>query len=302
MKYNILINQYAAINSGLDLDLIDLSIFDFIKDFANSNKCIKMQTPEGVYFWISHKLIINEMPLLKINSSRGIMKRVDNLVQADLLAKHPDCENYGKTLYSFGENYELLTFSNVDILKKTDTEQKFEPQNESSTPPRTTVPPPLNDCSTNNTIINNNINDNSIVVEKEFSPTSTLFPGSDFIDPKENKEKKVAQKKETADRVTLFSNSDVYKLVDLDNKDYSEFEKLFPKDFDKFDLVYYFHSVSDWSDQKNMKRTKKGWIATVRTFIRGDVDKQKAKFKPEFQQGKEKINLEGAMEFLTGYD
>lgn len=32
MKYTILINQFAAVNSGLDLDLIDLCIFDFIKD------------------------------------------------------------------------------------------------------------------------------------------------------------------------------------------------------------------------------------------------------------------------------
>ena len=36
--------------------------------------------------------------------------------------------------------------------------------------------------------------------------------------------------------------------------DYSEFESKFATpEFEKVDLVYYFHSVSDWSDQKNMK-------------------------------------------------
>ena len=38
MKYTILINQYAAVKSGLDLDLIDLAIFDFIKDFFNQDR------------------------------------------------------------------------------------------------------------------------------------------------------------------------------------------------------------------------------------------------------------------------
>ena len=45
MKYNISINQFAAVRNGFakDLDLIDLAIFDFIKDFANSSKCVKVQ-------------------------------------------------------------------------------------------------------------------------------------------------------------------------------------------------------------------------------------------------------------------
>ena len=82
MKYTILINQYAAVNSGLDLDLIDLAIFDFIKDFANCASCVKMHTPEGIYFWISHKLILEAMPLLNIKTSQGMIKRIDNLIKA----------------------------------------------------------------------------------------------------------------------------------------------------------------------------------------------------------------------------
>ena len=87
MKYTILINQYAAVNSGLDLDLIDLAIFDFIKDFANCASCVKMHTPEGIYFWISHKLILEAMPLLNIKTSQGMIKRIDNLIKAGILQK-----------------------------------------------------------------------------------------------------------------------------------------------------------------------------------------------------------------------
>ncbi|MFR8207420.1 MAG: hypothetical protein ACLU99_14800 [Alphaproteobacteria bacterium] len=66
--------------------------------------------------------------------------------------------------------------------------------------------------------------------------------------------------------------------------DYSEFESKFATpEFEKVDLVYYFHSVSDWSDQKNMKRTKNGWLATGPQFHTGDVEKKKLHLKPGIQ-------------------
>ena len=110
MKYTILINQYAAVKNGFDLDIIDLAIFDFIKDFANSPNCMKIQTPEGLFFWVSHKLVMNALPLLNIKTSQGLSRRIENLINAGVLKKHPNCDKYSKTLYSFGEKYELLTF------------------------------------------------------------------------------------------------------------------------------------------------------------------------------------------------
>lgn len=100
---------------------------------------------------------------------------------------------------------------------------------------------------------------------------------------------------------TLFRNSDIYKLVKFKEgapADYSAFENLFnTPEFSNVDLVYYFHCVSDWSDQKNMKRTKKGWIATVRNFIRGDVEKNKLHVKNAGNRGNS--NLKNAMEYLN---
>ena len=312
MKYTILINQFAAVNSGLDLDLIDLSIFDFIKDFANSDGCIKMQTPEGIYFWISHKLIIDTMPLLKIKTPQGIIKRIENLINAKLLNKHPNCEIYSKTLYSFGSNYDLLTFNKIEI----DSDKKeLHPLNESLAPPQQKFSPPLNESLGNNIINNNTINNkNSVTPENEFSdtPAQTLFPenenwvdvGLQIFDTKqnENKEKKVAPKKESTERKTLFRNSEVYKMVEFDEKgggDYSKFEACFnTPEFAPVDLVYYFHCVADWSDQKNTKRTKNGWLATVRNFIRGDVERKKLHLKTEHQAPQNRINVAGAMEYL----
>ena len=117
-----------------------------------------------------------------------------------------------------------------------------------------------------------------------------LFPDEE-IKVEEPKEKK-----------TLFRNSAVYKMVKFENGvgvDYSEFESKFATpEFEKVDFVYYFHVVSDWSDQKNMKRTKNGWLATVRNFIRGDVERKKLHLKPEYKAPTQRLNVAGAIEYL----
>lgn len=105
-------------------------------------------------------------------------------------------------------------------------------------------------------------------------------------------------------RTSIFRNSDVYKLVKFapdGNNDYSEFEKLFATpEFERVDLVYYFHTVADWSETKQgVKRTRTGWIATVRNFIRGDVERKKLHLKPEYQAPQKRLDVGGAMDFLN---
>lgn len=286
MKYTILINQYAAVTNGLNLDLIDLAIFDFIKDFANSSSCIKMQTPEGVYFWISHKLVLEAMPLLNIKTNQGLIKRIDNLINAGILRKHPNCDKYRQTLYSFGENYDLLAFANMDLQPTTKVDN---PQQKLMATPNESLGITPNESlgyNINNT--DNTNNDNNIAPQINFAA-----PVPFIEQPEESKDKK-----------TLFRNSEIYKLVKFDETgagvDYSEFEKKFATpEFETVDLVYYFHAVADWSDQKNMKRTKNGWLATVRNFIRGDVERNKLHLKPQFQQSKSKINVSDAVKFLN---
>lgn len=165
--------------------------------------------------------------------------------------------------------------------------------------PVTDVPQPENPCTVkpdteNPTLINTNLTKdlNTLNTNPSNTPQNTfasLFPDETKVE--EPKEKK-----------TLFRNSDVYKMVKFENgvgADYSEFESKFATpEFEKVDLVYYFHSVSDWSDQKNMKRTKNGWLATVRNFIRGDVEKKKLHLKPEYKAPTQRLNVAGAIEYL----
>lgn len=270
MKYTITINQYAAITNGLDLDIADLAIYDFIKDFAHTDKCEKVITPEGVFFWISHKLVIEAMPILNIKTAQGIKNRIEKLCAANVLVKHPRCEELNKTLYRMGRNCELLSFANG--------------RNEICTPTTKLVAAPQNllqgghneTCGNNN----NKDNNNNIIVntpEKDF-----------FGNTHEDKSKK-----------TLFSKSEIYALVDLKTNDYSQFEQLFKEpEFEQIDLVYYFHAVNDWSDSSNTKRTRRGWLATIRQFIRGDIDKNKLHTKTP-QQAASDFPMDDALSFLN---
>lgn len=145
--------------------------------------------------------------------------------------------------------------------------------------------------NTNNTKDLNKPNTNQ---SKPANPVvGDLFPDEQKVDDKDKK------------RTSIFRNSEVYKLVKFGAdgvNDYSEFEKLFATpEFEKVDLIYYFHAVADWSETKQgVKRTRTGWIATVRNFIRGDIEKKKLHLKPEHQAPQNRLNVAGAMEFLNG--
>ena len=93
------------------------------------------------------------------------------------------------------------------------------------------------------------------------------------ITPTENKPKK--------DRLTLFSNSDVAKLVSFTPAgvaDVTALAKVLPDLVAQgCDLAYYFCAVRDWSDSSNTRRTARGWLATLRNFYRGDLDKGRAR-------------------------
>jgi predicted transcriptional regulator len=77
------------------------------------------------------------------------------------------------------------------------------------------------------------------------------------------------------ERKTLFCNSEVAKRFDKDGViDVQAMQAYFSEESKLgADLAYYYHVVSDWSDTRNMKRTARGWMATIRNFIRDDARK-----------------------------
>ena len=132
-----------------------------------------------------------------------------------------------------------------------------------------------------NNNIDNNISDDNIKPENEFSG---------FFDESQQSNTPQKLRGTTEPRKCLFVNSRFAKFDD--------FEKCFDKpEFEQIDILYYYHSVADWSASKG--RMQKDWIAQTRNFIRGDKEKGKLHLKPEYQQSKSKINVSDAVKFLN---
>lgn len=231
------------------------------------------------YYMADYKNVSVYCPILpnKVDTLRRLYKNLENLglIQLIKIDSHV-CFTPSKMLRDWGTVYKSVQSEknpqiaeiNPDFTEKNPVEAEKNP-------------PYINN-------INNNINNHSDMPQIDFAAPVPV----------------IEQPEESKDKKTLFRNSEIYKLVKFDETgagvDYSEFEKKFATpEFETVDLVYYFHAVADWGDQKNMKRTKNGWLATVRNFIRGDVERNKLHLKPKFQQSKSKINVSDAVKFLN---
>lgn len=285
MKYIVTINQAAAVKVAPELDFNDLAILDFIRGFATSGKCESITEGKKTFFWISHTLIMSELPLLHISTKMGIMKRINKLINANLLIKHPNCDALGKTLYAFGDAVSLLETSTKDPQTKVDTPETkiYTPKTEVYGGYKQTFTGGINKSLGNN--INNTINkindndsgeieishttptpDNIINVDVEEITgdpinlnTETITPPSSAAPPHDEA---------NPNKKTLFRNSTA--------ADRETFFKTFSgEEYATLDMEHYYNAVADWSDSSNTMRTARGWFATVRTFIRGDKEKNR---------------------------
>ena len=112
MKFTVNINQKAIVDLGLQdkLDFIDLAIYDFITEFMLCDDCQKMIIGNEQYFWIKADLIIENMPLLGITTTRGINKRIERLVEYNLLERCPDNKNLRQSFFKVGKLYKEYKF------------------------------------------------------------------------------------------------------------------------------------------------------------------------------------------------
>lgn len=242
MQYSIKIDQLAVINAGLDVDVVDMTIFDFIQHYTHSDKCMKLQTESGTYYWVSHNTIIQQLPILGISTGAGIVKRINKLIDAGLLERHPNCDMMRKTFYKFGPNYYKINFT-------TDNESLQPTTNVGGTPNESCCVSPNESCCNHHTKEHSTIEHNK-------AADGGLFPGETGFVPVV-----VTRPRRTSEPACLFADSRF--------ADYEKFAAEFDApEFNGVDLVYYFHAVSDWSSRNGKKQ--KDWIATARNFMRND--------------------------------
>jgi uncharacterized phage protein (TIGR02220 family) len=102
MKYNININQKAIIESNIDIDAIDAIILHSCMTFAHKSKCLKMEYHGKIYYWFSHDMLVEELPLLRIKKD-SVYRRMKKMCELGLLSQHPDNGILGKSYYHIEE-------------------------------------------------------------------------------------------------------------------------------------------------------------------------------------------------------
>jgi hypothetical protein len=129
MQYHIHINQKAVIDLELNLGLHELAILDFMVKFSQTKRCERKIDGNEIYFWFSAALIIQELPILGINTRQGIAKRIDNLINCKVLSAHKDNQKLAKSWFKFEENCEKIFFHTDEPVNKSlqPCKQKFTP-------------------------------------------------------------------------------------------------------------------------------------------------------------------------------
>jgi hypothetical protein len=167
-KWSWSIDQRAIVESGLQIDIIDFSILRMLIDFASSTGCKKMNE-EGVLFYMFRwKLVKDQFPTLKLNTRQSVKKRLKKLIDAKLIAPHPENQRTRSAWFRFAENRKILFEKNckpklptVNQSYPNTSNQSLQCDNESLQTLATKVTLTSNQSLHDNTI-NNKDNNNSI--------------------------------------------------------------------------------------------------------------------------------------------
>jgi len=151
MKYTVFINQKAVIDNDFDLDFNDMAIFDLMKDASNGPRIKKMFFDDCTYYEFRWKWIIQQLPMLKIKTRQGINKRIQKLIDAEIVIGYPNNSAENTAFFRFGRNYELFIYADAKRVNK-----NLQPVNESYQTCKQEFTQPVNESLHNKKINNKN--------------------------------------------------------------------------------------------------------------------------------------------------
>lgn len=117
IKWNIYINQKAIIDNGMNINIIDAAIFDFIYNFISSGNALSIVYQDRQYYWMAYQRIIDSMPLLEIKNKNVLARHIQKLIDSDLLSKIVVPEMGNKTFFCIGDNAKKMFFDMVSTQK-----------------------------------------------------------------------------------------------------------------------------------------------------------------------------------------
>lgn len=105
-KITITINQAQAVQMGLNVDLVDLALLDYCQNYLLSTKAKRVFVADHLYVQVNPSDIINDMPLLRLATTKSINNHIDSLVDAELLERCPDNQKLRGTFIGAGRRYD----------------------------------------------------------------------------------------------------------------------------------------------------------------------------------------------------
>lgn len=158
MKYNITINQKAVRDNNWNLKANHMAVLQVVCEWVINSKCLKIQDDKGTWFWVSHKFIIDELPMFDVKERR-CLDLIKDLESCQLLELNPNNKQLGRTFMRVGLNYEKL---NSDYAKDCEA-----PQKNAYPTAKKCVPPTQKIADYNNTNDNNTNNNTSSLPPEE---------------------------------------------------------------------------------------------------------------------------------------
>ena len=141
MKYSILgFNQERVLSltrevkdvkkdktTTISIDVDDLLILSVIADISNRKSIRKVILEDGQYSWISYNVILEDLPILRIDKKQ-LRRRLDKLVEFELIdLKVERVNGSGTFVYiKIGKEYEALKYNIYEEIKYTSGQKSTE--------------------------------------------------------------------------------------------------------------------------------------------------------------------------------
>ncbi|MDO5011164.1 MAG: hypothetical protein Q4E31_10100 [Intestinibacter bartlettii] len=103
MKYTV-VGFFQPAAQELGLDYLDLGILRWFVDFKNTGKMISKKLQGKIYYWVSYKAIVSDLPTLRLQKD-AIYRRLRKMCNLGVLKKRVVCDMGKYSFYAFDKNY-----------------------------------------------------------------------------------------------------------------------------------------------------------------------------------------------------
>ena len=113
-KKRLYLDVEAVIKQGLNLNLDEYIILIWAYDFAKGGNCKSRKENNQEYFWFKAEKCLADLPLIGVNTNRGVRAKFKSLTRKGLLIPHPNRKGIG-AYYGF-TNTSKQIFKNHRVL------------------------------------------------------------------------------------------------------------------------------------------------------------------------------------------